>query len=482
MKNVSPARAAAFEILRRVAEEDAYAGSLLASDRYAKLSREDHALAQELVLGVLRWQSQLDFLIEHYSGRPLKKFDGEVAIALRLGLYQLRFLSRVPPHAATNESVNLVKERKKQSAAPLVNAVLRSAQRDDRTDFSRTIQDSLERLSVETSHPVWLLQRWISRFGKNEARDLALANNTAPTNAFRFNARRQSLELTRPWIKERKIEVRESRLTPKALIVRNAGLLTQSEAVRNGWVYFQDEASQLIARLAAECALRGADSSDRFGALRASLGKMGQTQNPQSAIRNPQVLDVCAAPGSKTSLLATLLPEKSLIVAGDLHAHRLRTMKELNARLAVEHIRLAQYDAARELPFAPESFDLVLLDAPCTGLGTLQRHPEIKWRLTEAKIGELAELQKQLLASAAQQVRPGGLLVYSVCSTEPEEGEDIITWFRQENPGYRDLTRERLTEVGVEPEPLLTGTFGARTYTHRHGTEGFFFCVLWKRR
>ena len=197
---VSPARAAAFEILRRVATEDAYASNLLASDRYKRLSREDHALTQELVLGVLRWQTQLDFLIEHYARRPLNKLDGEVVITLRLGLYQLRFLSRVPPHAAINESVNLAKERKKQSAASLVNAILRSAQRDSRSDLSRTIKDPLERLSVETSHPAWLLKRWIARFGEAEARALALANNTPPRTAFRLNARRHSVEQTRIWM------------------------------------------------------------------------------------------------------------------------------------------------------------------------------------------------------------------------------------------------------------------------------------------
>lgn len=463
MNIVSPARAAAFEILLRVAEEDAYAGNLLASERYAKLSREDHALTQELVLGVLRWQSLLDFLIERYAGRPLSKLDLEAVISLRMGLYQLKHLSRVPSHAATNEAVNLVKRHKKQSAAPLVNATLRAAQRDTGFNFDRVgkeLGDELQAEAIETAHPRWLLERWRKHLGEREARELALANNQPPRTAFRLNARRQSLEQTRPWLKERKIEVRESKLVPKAFTTRNGGVLAQSEAVRKGWIYLQDEASQLVARVA------GTNLQSQISDLS----------------KPPKVLDVCAAPGSKTSLLAALLPEKSLIVAGDLHAHRLRTMKELNARLAVEHIRLAQYDAARELPFAPESFDLVLLDAPCTGLGTLQRHPEIKWRMTEAKISELAELQKHLLVNAALQVRPGGLLVYAVCSTEPEEGEDIIARFRQENPGFRDLTRERLTELGIEPGRLLTQTFGARTFTHRHDTESFFFCVLWKRR
>ncbi|MEP7343249.1 MAG: 16S rRNA (cytosine(967)-C(5))-methyltransferase RsmB [Acidobacteriota bacterium] len=454
--SISPSRQAAFDILWRVANEDAYAGSLLASGRYTRLSREDHALSQELVLGTLRWQLHLDFLIEHFARRKLNKLDPEVVIALRLGLYQLRFLSRVPPHAAINESVNLVKERKKQSAAPLVNAVLRSAQRDSQSSFSQTIKDPLVRLSVETSHPAWLLRRWRERLGEPEAREMALANNASPRAAFRFNRRRQSEEKTRDWLVKHNIEIADSALTPQAFVITSGSLSAQSEAIREGWLYVQDEASQLIAHLA------------------------GGNLKPQPS--NLKTLDFCAAPGSKTGLLASLLSPDAVVVAGDLYLHRLRTMKELNARLGLDRINLVQLDATKESPFEPESFDLVLLDAPCSGLGTLQRHPEIKWRMTEEKIPELAELQKRLLSNAARQLRAGGLLVYSVCSTEPEEGEQIIEWFRGENSGYRDMTRERLAELGIDPSPLLTATHGARTFTHRQEAESFFFCVLWKRR
>jgi 16S rRNA (cytosine967-C5)-methyltransferase len=409
-----------------------------------------------LVLGTLRWQSHLDFLVEHYARRKLNKLDPEVVIALRLGLYQLRFLSRVPPHAAINESVNLVKERKKQSAAPLVNAVLRSAQRDGQSSFSQTIKDPLVRLSVETAHPAWLLRRWRDRFGEADAREMALASNNAPRTAFRFNTRRQSEEKTRDWLAEHKIEIAASALTPQAFVITSGSLQAQSEAIRSSWLYVQDEASQLIAHLA------GGDL--------------------KSQIPNLKALDLCAAPGSKTRLLASLLSPDSTVVAGDLYLHRLRTMKELNARLGLYQINLVQLDATQELPFDLESFDVVLLDAPCSGLGTLQRHPEIKWRTTEAKIAELAELQKRLLDNAARQLRAGGLLVYAVCSTEPEEGEQIIEWFRAKNSGFRDMTRERLAELGVDPLPLLTASHGARTFTHRQGAESFFFCVLWKRR
>ncbi|MGE0127273.1 MAG: 16S rRNA (cytosine(967)-C(5))-methyltransferase RsmB [Blastocatellales bacterium] len=462
--NVTPSRIAAFDVLWRVATEDAFASALLASPRYDHLSREDHALMQELSLGVLRWQIQLDFLIERYARRKVGKLDPEVVIALRLGLYQLKFLSRVPPHAAINESVNLVKQRGKKSAAAFVNAVLRAAQREEGFglgfNLNRAIKNPLEKLSVETAHPPWLLERWVKRFGEEEARAMALANNAAPRTAFRFNTRRADEVQTRDWLAEHGVVIRDSDLTPRAAVVESGFLAPQSEPVREGWIYLQDEASQLVAHLA------GIQSNNL------------KTQG--SSLRS---LDLCAAPGGKTTLLASLLPAGSLIVAGDLRLHRLRTMRELSERLGFDKTCIVQFDAARDLPFDQEGvFDLVLLDAPCSGLGTLQRHPEIKLRMSEDRIGNLAELQKRLITNAARQLCVGGLLVYSVCSTEQEEGEEVIALFRQDNPEFRDMTRERLVELGIDPSPLLTPTFGARTFTRRHGSESFFFCVLWKRK
>jgi 16S rRNA (cytosine967-C5)-methyltransferase len=463
-EKVTAARRAAFDTLWRVETEAAYAGNLLASNRYDRLSREDHALLQELVLGVLRRQGQLDYLIEHYTRRKLPKLDLAVVIALRLGLYQLRFLSRVPPHAAINESVNLVKEQKKQSAAPLVNAALRSAQRDTDSDLAQSIKNPLEKLSFETSHPSWLLQRWIDRFGEEEARALAMANNNAPRLGFRFNTIRSSQDKTRAWFDEHGIRTRKSELTPQAEIIESGSLSPQSEPVREGWIYLQDEASQLVAHLTVV---------SRSPAL-----PLSRSCSPPA-----RLLDLCAAPGSKTTLLASLLTENSLVVAGDRYFHRLQTMKDLSARLGIDLIQLIQLDAEQDLPFAqPGDFDFVLLDAPCSGTGTLQRHPEIKWRMNVEKIQELAELQKRLIVNAASQVKVGGLLTYAVCSTEPEEGEEVIAWFRRNNPEFRDLTRERFVELEIDPALLLTSSFGARTFPHRQGTEGFFVCVMWKRR
>jgi 16S rRNA (cytosine967-C5)-methyltransferase len=436
---VSPARESASDILLRIEREDAFASSLLASPRYDRLSPEDRGLLQELVLGVLRWRGQLDFLIERYARRTLAKLDREVIVALRLGLYQLKFLSRIPAHAAINESVNLTKRLGKKSAAPFVNALLRSAEREKAVDIASA------GLAIETSHPAWLLDRWIGRYGEGEARSLAMANNETPRAAFRFTRGETHLP---------GIECRPSTIAHEAFVIESGSLSPQSAPIRDGRIYLQDEASQLVARISAH--------------------------NLKSQISNFKFFDACAAPGSKTTLAASLLPKGSLIVAGDLHAHRLRIMQELIERQSAAGISLLALDAKNELPFNSQ-FDAILLDAPCSGLGTLARNPELKWRMSEAKISELAVLQKFLLENVSQYLRPGGLLTYSACSTEPEEGEDIIAAFRAAHPEYRDMTRERLVELGIAPEPLLTSGFGARTFPHLHKTEGFFFCTLWKR-
>lgn len=457
---VSRARLFAFDVLWRVEAEAAYAGHLLTSERGESLARADRALAYELALGVLRSRLLLDFLISRYARRPVAKLDPEVAIALRLGLYQLRFLSRIPAHAAINESVNLAREKRRASAAPMINAALRAAQREAAkplTELTAGIEDPIERMSVEMSHPRWLIERWLARYGEDEARALAAAGNQTPRVAFRFNERRAPAGQTRAWFEREGIIHHDSALVKGGGWIEGGHLAPDSEPVREGWIYLQDEASQLVAHVAAEGLKEGGERA-RF-------------------------LDLCAAPGSKTTLISSLLPRDAVIVGADLHHHRLLLMRELARRLHVEGLHLVELDASKRLPFREEGeFDGVLLDAPCSGLGTLARHPEIKWRMTAEKVSELAGLQRRLIERAAGAVRRGGLLTYSVCSTEPEEGEEVVAWLRSERREFRDVTRERLIEIGLDPAELLTPTHGARTFTHRHGTESFFFCALWKRR
>ena len=456
---VSPARAAASDVLLSVATERSFATPLLASDRLSRLSREDRALTHELVLGVLRWQRQLDYLITRYANRPLEKIDLKVLIALRLAIYQLRFLSRVPAHAAINEAVNLVRSQRLKSAAPFANAVLRAAQREVDASIAELLgppMDAIDRAGIEISIPEWLLRRWQKRFGEVEARELALSLNQTPRTTLRFNPRQKSVEDTTAWLQSNGIELAPSELSQSAFVVTKGNISGESEPVRNGWLYLQDESSQLVAMLAGS-SLDANSSPSRF-------------------------LDLCAAPGSKSTQIASMLGDDSLVVCGDLHRHRLQSLKSIANKLAVTNLRTVVLDGSRKLPFPDDAFDAALVDAPCSGLGTLARHPEIKWRLEEHELGRLSALQTELIQNAATTLKPGGILTYSVCSTEPEEGEDVISRFRSMHSEFRDVTRERLVEMNIDPQPLLTSDFGARTFTHRQGSESFFFCMLWKRR
>jgi 16S rRNA (cytosine967-C5)-methyltransferase len=440
---VSPARYEAFRVLVRVERDGAFAAPLLASDRrVGGLSPEDRRLAHELVLGVLRWRGELDYLVNVTVGRPAEKLDLPVRVALWLGLYQLRHLDRVPAHAAVNESVELVKNGKRWRAAPLVNAALRAAMRDRPEAPDDRVRDPLNRMAIALSHPRWMLERWVARLGPEEAEALARADNDPPAHALRVNPlRAPSLARALEQLSDDGVEVRASSLAPGAYVVERGHLTPASRAVREGWVYLQDEASQLVASLV------GARAGER-------------------------VLDVGAAPGGKSSQLAAAMGNDGLVVAVDLHPARLATLAETCRRLAARVVRPLAADASRDLPLAEGvAFDRVLVDAPCSGTGTLRRNPEIRWRLTPADPARFGALQGSLLDAAAGRVRPGGRLVYSTCSVEPEENEEVVAAFLGRHPEFA-------LAPGAVPEALRTADGHLRTWPHRHGSDGFFAAVL----
>ena len=470
---VSPARRAAFEILRRVEAEGAYSSALLAATD-DELNPKDRALTHELVLGVLRNRLWLDRTIEHFASREVEKLDLPVALALRLGVYQLRFLTRIPQSAAVNESVNLVRAARLKSASSFVNAVLRSVTRDLEYDPTANVDGELERLAIETSHPQWLLQRWKSQFGFEETAALARANNEPAALAFRFTAKALRDGSSRGLIEELNAagaDLIESKIArgawrisrlgranentgrdagdPQARMpalpngAAHAGMRALQKFAAEGLIYFQDEASQLVAHLV------GARDHDC-------------------------VLDVCGAPGSKSTLIAALVPSAT-IIGGELYEHRARTIEAFAKQQGANNVRVTIHDATRELPFPLASFDRVLVDAPCSGTGTLRHNPEIRWRLNEPDIAQLAEKQKQILKNAAAVVRVGGRLVYSTCSIEKDENEVVISDFLKEN---RAFARAKL-DVATR---LITEDGAARTWPHRDDVEGFFVAAFERRR
>ncbi len=427
---ISPARVAAFEILTKIESEKAFS-SILLPVYEQNLSLKDRALCHEITLGTLRKQIYLDLLIENFTKKG--KLDTAVKIALRIGLYQILFLDKIPDYSAINESVNLVQKAKKTSAKNLVNAVLRRATRE-KIEF--TFSDEIEKLSVETSHPQWLIEKWIEQFGFEETQKLARANNEISRIAFRPTAK------TSPETLEFLSKFEKSDFAENCYIAErfDADLLRLAES---GEIYIQDEASQIIA---------------------------GSVELEE----NQKFLDVCAAPGSKATLVARQKAKgkrQNLLVAGDLYAHRVKTLRENCRRQAIDFVNIVQYDAVKSLPFADYTFEWILLDAPCTGTGTIRHNPEIRYFLQEKDFLELSGKQLKLLKNASKLVKQGGILIYSTCSLEPEENEFVIESFLAEN-------KEFSATIPRVPVNILTDKNFGRTFPQRDNSDGFFIAAL----
>jgi 16S rRNA (cytosine967-C5)-methyltransferase len=413
---ISAARRIAYDVLLRVETQQAYASDLLHSALTGKISTADAGLATELALGVLRQQRLLDFLIERQSRKRIAGLDREVVLALRLGLYQLRFLDRVPARAAIFDSVELVKQSRKKSAATFVNAVLRGASATARADFAPLLPANFplaERLGILHSHPTWLVERWLERFGEAGTIALLEANNRAPELAGVIHAASARDEIVRS-MERSGLQILPGRWLKDAFRA-SGGSVAQTEAFRDGRVSIQDEASQMVPLLL-------------------------------DVARRDSVLDLCAAPGGKTATLARAAGLEAIVVAADRHAHRLDAIRKHIERLQLRDVEIVELDGTLALPFRAK-FARVLVDAPCSGTGTLGRNPEIRWSLRREDLGELHERQVALLRTGLGQLEAGGRLVYSTCSLEAEENERVIEAALGGVSGYRRVGREELTAI-----------------------------------
>ena len=450
---VSPARLAAFNILLRVEREAAYAVELLHSSLLEELQPLDRNLATEIVMGVLRWRSVLDGLIARLSFTPFRKLDLEVLIALRIGIYQKQFLSKVPAHAAVNESVELVKQAKKVSAAPLVNAVMRKV-KSAAYDPRAARPAGIDYLSSALAHPKWLAERWTDQFGSDQASLICEYDQRVPPTVLRLSA----VEDER-WLGEQGIQLSPGALLNTARVVTSGDLSattlpattalpTATALPKDGRIAIQDEGSQLVAALVGN---------------------------------GRRILDCCAAPGGKTAAMATRLPEAE-IVATELHPHRARLLRTLAPQ---PNVQVLTADALN-LPYGAE-FDRVLADVPCSGTGTLARNPEIKWRLKPEDLGDLETRQIAILRAAMRYLASGGRLVYSTCSLEPEENEQVVSACLKAESGFQIIpVRDALAQLQKSGElvwpnidQLVSGNF-LRTLPGVHPCDGFFAAILEK--
>ncbi|HJR61343.1 MAG TPA: 16S rRNA (cytosine(967)-C(5))-methyltransferase RsmB [Vicinamibacterales bacterium] len=435
---IGPARLAAFEVLRAVASGRTDLGSALARQRTRLRDERDRALAGEIATGTLRWQGAFDHLIAAFANRPLHKLDPEVVDILRLTIFQILHLDRIPASAAVKDAVDLAGKAGKRSASGLVNALLRRVTRErDKLPLPAAPADPSDRaaalayLSVTLSHPAWLVRRWLDRYGFASTEAWARFNNSPAPLTLRAN----TLKITRDELAGRLgalgIECDPAAHALDGLLVRR-GNPVSTPLHEEGLFVIQDEASQLVGSFA------GAAGGER-------------------------VLDVCASPGGKTIAMAAAMNGRGSIVAGDVRGRRIDLLRRTVARSGAANVFIVQADAAGPLPFGPV-FDRVLLDAPCSGLGTVRRDPDIKWRRREEDLPVLAAAQTAMLEQSARVLAGTATLVYATCSSEPEENDQVVAGF---------LARH--AEFTMPGRPF-------RTLPFRDGLEAFFAAMLVKTK
>ena len=412
-------------------------------NRARNLDGRDRALASALVFGVLRWRSRLEWVLGNFLTKPDRPLDPAVRLILLLGLFQLDFLDKVPDSAAVNEAVNLAKKHAPNYAPKLVNAVLRAAVRaGKRPDPVESSLPQLERLALSEAHPLWLVERWANELSAEETTALLKANNQIAPLSLRVNTAQTSPEALAARLEEAGIEAVKSEYAPEGLLVYGpTGPVTSLPGYSEGLFSVQDEAAQVAGLLA-----------------RPRPGEI--------------VLDACAGLGGKTLHLAA--QSEGPVFGLDPDGGRLAKALKESRRLGLP-IHLVRGDL-RAAPWPEESFDVVLVDAPCSNLGVIRRRPDVKWSKTPDDPARLAELQSSLLAQASKLVKPGGRLVYCVCTTTPEETLGVTDRFWMENIEFGLWPAATFLPESARPLTAPDGVL--RAWPHRHGTDGFFAAVF----
>ncbi|WP_225446598.1 16S rRNA (cytosine(967)-C(5))-methyltransferase RsmB [Paenibacillus rhizovicinus] len=447
------AREVALETLVRVAESGAYSNlQLNRALEDAGLSRPDAGLATELVYGTIQHQRLLDDRLQALITKGFRKLDPWVLALLRMSAYQLLMLDRVPPHAAVNEAVVIAKRRGHSGISGMVNGVLRNMERN-LAELKEPVEQAnpVQRIGITHSYPDWLVKRWIAAYGEETAERICAAGNERPHSSLRINPLKLSRDKAMQLLADSGFEAQPSALAAEGVVVSGGGNLAQSDGYRDGWWTLQDESSMLVADVCA----------------------------PESGMK---VLDCCAAPGGKTTHLAELMGDRGQVVANDVHPHKQLLIDEHAARLGLRTVHTVVGDAGTlSERFEPDSFDLVLLDAPCSGFGVIRRKPEIKWTKSEADVAAIADLQAKLMDEAAKLVRPGGVLVYSTCTIEQEENEQQVLKFLSSNESFKlDAEWPERVLQPLRANGIVGESFGGmvQLLPQHFGSDGFFIARL----
>ncbi|HEX5110598.1 MAG TPA: 16S rRNA (cytosine(967)-C(5))-methyltransferase RsmB [Vicinamibacterales bacterium] len=448
---IAPARTAALYALRAIHAGRSDLPSAFARSRERLDDPRDRALTLEIVAGTLRWQRALDHLIARFSNRPLETLDEDVLVIVRLSLFQILHLDRVPAAAVVDDAVDLCRAVRHDGATRFVNAVLRTTLRNRgrlplpaRPGPTADRSASLAYLGITCSHPDWLVERWLDRHGFEAAERWVHFNNTAPRLTLRVNRLRATREALQASLAADGITVEPTRFAANGLTVTAGNPL--GTAAAESFVV-QDEASQVVTR-----------------AVAAQPGE--------------RVLDLCASPGGKTTDMAADMGDAGVLIACDVRSRRMRLLRDTVASSGARSVRLVHVPASGPLPFTP-SFDRVLVDAPCSGLGTIRRDPDIRWHRSADDLIELGARQSKLLARAASVVAPGGRLVYATCSSEPEENERVVRDFLSAHQNFALV--DLRGEFSPLLKPLLDEEGMLRTLPFAHALEAFFAAALVRR-
>jgi 16S rRNA (cytosine967-C5)-methyltransferase len=442
----SSPRSLAVNILNRVDQKNAYAEPLLDSylSRDYIINVRDRRLLTELVYGTLRMRNHLDWIISSLYKGKRKSMEVGLKNILRTALYQIVYTDRIPAFAAVDEAVKIT-QREYPGRDRLVNALLRNALRTmDKIIYPSIENETVRHISIVHSHPEWVVARWIRRFGMDETIALCKSNNEKPPLTLRVNIVKADRDEIVRKLRKDGYDVRSTIFSSSGITLSNpSSPIQELQLYTDGYLQIQDESSQLVAYIMDP--------------------KPGET-----------LLDLCSGVGIKTTHLAELMKNNGKILAVDINPKKSRALRTLTDRLNTTIAEQLIGDASEDLgKNYHEKFDRVLVDAPCSGLGTLRRNPEIKWRIQEHSIKNCTILQKKILHSAARYPKRGGVIVYCTCSIESEENENVVLEFLSTHPDYRQMTPPAIMSFDMLDE---NGFF--KTYPHRHGTDGFFAAVL----
>jgi 16S rRNA (cytosine967-C5)-methyltransferase len=444
-------RAIALDVLIKIEQNQAYS-NLQLNQTLQKINVKDidKGLLTSIVYGTIQRKNTIDFYLDQLLNKPIKKKDRWVLTLLRLSIFQMLYMDRVPDHAIIHEAVEITKQRGHQGLAGLVNGILRKLQREGTSEMDKKAGSGSEKAALTYSMPQWLFERWSTQFGNEEAEKMAESNLlTSPVTA-RVNMMLTTREEVLQLLEQEGVSAEEGELSPEGIIIRE-GYLPRTEVYKKGFVTIQDESSMLVARAVAP--------------------EQGET-----------VLDACAAPGGKSTHMAEMMKGTGKVISLDLHAHKIELINKQAERLGLENIDASVLDARKTgEKYDFESFDRVLVDAPCSGFGVIRKKPDLKWSKKEEDVLKLASIQKDILDASSQMVKAGGMLVYSTCTVDKEENSETAEWFLDNHPDFEwdPEFSEKMPET--VKAFIIEGRSDLQILPHYFNSDGFYIAAYRKK-